>query len=82
MVCGICVSAHSTGGSGNVDSGSGNVVSGSGIPTLDGFGPYGDGDHTIHERANKSSFVKRINQVSEILIAFNGVTDLSCNRVA
>ena len=59
-----------------------NVVSGSGIPTLDGFGPYGDGDHTIHERANKSSFVKRINQVSEILIAFNGVTDLSCNRVA
>jgi glutamate carboxypeptidase len=37
-----------------------NIVSSNGVITLDGFGPYGDGDHTIHERASKESFVKRI----------------------
>ena len=37
-----------------------NVVSASGVVTLDGFGPYGDGDHTVKERANKQSFVERI----------------------
>jgi len=35
--------------------------------TLDGFGPYGDGDHTIKERALKSSFKQRINMMSQIL---------------
>ena len=49
-----------------------NVISASGVPTLDGFGPFGDGDHTIHERACKKSFVRRINEVSKILLAFNG----------
>ena len=49
-----------------------NVVSAAGVPTLDGFGPYGDGDHTIHERASKSSFERRINEVSKILAHFNG----------
>ncbi len=47
-----------------------NVVSAAGVPTLDGFGPYGDGDHTIHERALKSSFELRIKQVTQILSAW------------
>lgn len=37
-----------------------NIVSSRGVVTLDGFGPFGDGDHTIHERANKKSFEQRI----------------------
>jgi glutamate carboxypeptidase len=44
-----------------------NIIAATGVPTLDGFGPYGDGDHTIHERASKSSFKRRINEVSKIL---------------
>lgn len=37
-----------------------NIVSACGVVTLDGFGPFGDGDHTVNERAKKSSFVSRI----------------------
>ncbi|MEA2092264.1 MAG: M20 family metallopeptidase [Campylobacterota bacterium] len=37
-----------------------NIVSSCGVVTLDGFGPFGDGDHTLNERANKESFVSRI----------------------
>ncbi len=37
-----------------------NIVSSNGVMTLDGFGPYGDGDHTVHERALKRSFESRI----------------------
>ncbi|MEA2099993.1 MAG: M20 family metallopeptidase [Campylobacterota bacterium] len=37
-----------------------NIVSSNGVITLDGFGPFGDGDHTVQERANKESFVSRI----------------------
>jgi glutamate carboxypeptidase len=37
-----------------------NIVSSNGVVTLDGFGPYGDGDHTINERALKESFDSRI----------------------
>lgn len=48
-----------------------NVASSVGTPTLDGFGPFGDGDHTIHERANKASFVERIADVTEILRQFS-----------
>ncbi|UPW20399.1 M20 family metallopeptidase [Agarivorans sp. TSD2052] len=48
-----------------------NIVSSVGVATLDGFGPFGDGDHTIHERANKQSFVRRIGEVTQILLAFN-----------
>lgn len=47
-----------------------NVVSSVGCPTLDGWGPFGDGDHTVHERALKSSFVRRENEVTKILNAF------------
>jgi glutamate carboxypeptidase len=49
-----------------------NIVSSVGVATLDGFGPFGDGDHTIHERASKASFARRIEEVSKILSAFNG----------
>jgi glutamate carboxypeptidase len=37
-----------------------NIVSSCDVITLDGFGPYGDGDHTVQERALKSSFKSRI----------------------
>ncbi len=37
-----------------------NILSAAGVMTLDGFGPFGDGDHTLHERALKSSFDARI----------------------
>jgi len=37
-----------------------NIVSANGVITLDGFGPFGDGDHTVHERASKCSFGSRI----------------------
>ena len=37
-----------------------NIVSSNGVITLDGFGPYGDGDHTTDERALKESFKSRI----------------------
>lgn len=49
-----------------------NIVSSANVATLDGFGPFGDGDHTIHERASKASFARRIEEVSKILSAFNG----------
>jgi len=59
-----------------------NVVSGVGVPTLDGFGPFGDGDHTIHERAKKSSFVQRIKLVSTILMNFAGSKTYQESNVA
>ena len=43
-----------------------NIVSSCGTPALDGFGPFGDGDHTAHERALKSSFTQRINLSTKI----------------
>jgi len=43
-----------------------NIVASSGLITLDGFGPFGDGDHTIHERALKSSFGERIELSTKI----------------
>lgn len=47
-----------------------NIVSSSGVVTLDGFGPFGDGDHTIYERANKDSFVSRIELSKKIFTFF------------
>ena len=44
-----------------------NVVDSVGVMTIDGFGPFGDGDHTIAERACKKSFVERIEMVTKIL---------------
>ena len=43
-----------------------NIIASQGVVTLDGFGPYGDGDHTIHERALKSSFKQRIDLMTTI----------------
>ena len=48
-----------------------NTVSAVGTPVLDGFGPYGDGDHTVNERALKSSFTLRTHQVQKILAAWS-----------
>ncbi|TMO61748.1 M20 family metallopeptidase [Pseudoalteromonas aurantia] len=56
-----------------------NTVSAAGIPTLDGFGPYGDGDHTMHERALKSSFELRVAQVTRILLAWCHGKDVTTN---
>lgn len=50
-----------------------NIISAAGVATLDGFGPFGDGDHTLDERACKKSFIRRVSQVSKILMAYNGV---------
>ena len=44
-----------------------NIVASCGVTTLDGFGPFGDGDHTIKERALKSSFEPRIDFTTKIL---------------
>ena len=44
-----------------------NHVASCGVVTLDGFGPFGDGDHTISERALKSSFIQRIDMMVKIL---------------
>ncbi len=46
-----------------------NIVSACGVITLDGMGPFGDGDHTVHERANKQSFDERI-ALSKSLIGY------------
>jgi len=45
-----------------------NIVASQGVITLDGFGPFGDGDHTIKERALKSSFKQRIRLMTAILM--------------
>ncbi len=47
-----------------------NVVSAEGVVTLDGFGPFGDGDHTVDERANKQSFEERIKLSTKLFIHF------------
>ncbi len=47
-----------------------NVVAFQGVTTIDGFGPFGDGDHTRKERALKSSFDSRIEMMSRILVHF------------
>lgn len=47
-----------------------NIISSCGVITLDGFGPFGDGDHTIKERAKKSSFENRINLSAKLFNFF------------
>jgi len=47
-----------------------NITSSNGLLSLDGFGPFGDGDHTIRERALKSSFTQRIDFMTKILLDF------------
>lgn len=43
-----------------------NVAAGVGVLTLDGFGPFGDGDHTVNERASLKSFFDRIELCTSI----------------
>ena len=47
-----------------------NIIASQGIPTLDGWGPFGDGDHTVKERASKKSFAERIALVTKIFEHF------------
>ncbi len=47
-----------------------NIISSQGVITLDGWGPFGDGDHTIYERASKVSFEKRIDLVTQVFEHF------------
>ncbi len=47
-----------------------NIVSSCDVVTLDGFGPYGDGDHTVKERALKSSFDSRIEMSQKLFEYF------------
>ncbi len=47
-----------------------NILSSHGVVTLDGFGPFGDGDHTPNERASKASFEERIALSSKIFQYF------------
>jgi len=47
-----------------------NIIASQGTTTLDGFGPFGDGDHTVKERALLSSFEKRIHLMTKILSHF------------
>ncbi len=47
-----------------------NIAASAGAITLDGFGPFGDGDHTIHERASKKSYFTRIELVNKLLKGF------------
>ena len=47
-----------------------NHVSSCGVTTIDGFGPFGDGDHTKKERALKETFKQRIDLMSSILKYF------------
>ena len=47
-----------------------NILSSAGIVTIDGFGPFGDGDHTTHERALKSSFTSRIELSKKLFCHF------------
>ncbi len=47
-----------------------NIISSCGVVTLDGFGPFGDGDHTTNERAKKSSFESRIDLSTKLFTFF------------
>lgn len=44
-----------------------NTISSCGVATIDGLGPYGDGDHTNKERALKKSFYERIELMTKVL---------------
>ncbi len=47
-----------------------NHMASEGVITLDGFGPFGDGDHTTNERANKKSYLDRIELSTKIFTYF------------
>ena len=49
-----------------------NIVASVGVVVLDGFGPFGNGDHTKYERALKSTFSQRIELSTKI---FEGIIE-------
>jgi len=61
ILCGVSLPTEHRGGVSDA-----NIISSKGVITLDGFGPYGDGDHTIDERASKETFDSRIELVTDI----------------
>ncbi len=65
--CGIELKSEQRGGVSDA-----NIISSAGTIVLDGFGPYGDGDHTKKERALKKSFKERIELSAKI---FEGITE-------
>ncbi len=64
-LCGVTLPTEKRGGVSDA-----NIISSAGVATLDGWGPYGDGDHTVHERASKKSFEERIALVTKIFEYF------------
>ncbi len=62
---GVCIATEQRGGVSDA-----NHVASCGVVTLDGFGPFGDGDHTVLERANKESYLARIELSTKILSLF------------
>jgi len=63
--CGIGLKIEKRGGVSDA-----NIVASTKTVVLDGFGPFGDGDHTKNERALKKSFKERIELSRKI---FEGV---------
>ena len=57
-----------------------NIVSSCGVVTLDGFGPFGDGDHTNKERASKKSFISRIEMNEKLFKYFIEKSDFKRGR--
>ncbi len=43
-----------------------NIIASVGTIVTDGWGPFGDGDHTVYERASKKSFEERIELVTQV----------------
>jgi len=60
-LCGITLPTEQRGGVSDA-----NVIAAAGTIVTDGWGPFGDGDHTVHERASKQSFEERITLVTDI----------------
>jgi len=60
-LCGIALPTEQRGGVSDA-----NIVASAGTIVTDGWGPFGDGDHTVHERASKQSFEERIGLVTQI----------------
>ncbi|RXJ87551.1 M20 family metallopeptidase [Arcobacter sp. CECT 8985] len=50
-----------------------NIFSSCNVITIDGLGPYGQYDHTKHEKALKSSFEQRIDFVTKTLLYFQKI---------
>ncbi len=65
--CGVELKTEQRGGVSDA-----NIVATAGTIVLDGFGPFGDGDHTTKERALKKSFKERIKLSTKI---FEGIAE-------